>query len=148
MGPNKKWSCIAAPLCFPVEIRTPTKGTKNLCATVTPPEIACRGLEPLVSSVKGRHLNRSTNRPLTPKTGFEPVTVRLTAECSTAELLRNIHATSRTRTCGQLLRRQLLYPLSYGCITYLYRLLWGQNLPNGTTDPTIFYNSVCLSEQT
>jgi hypothetical protein len=22
----------------PVEIRTPTKGTKNLCATVTPPE--------------------------------------------------------------------------------------------------------------
>ena len=62
-GPNEKWGCNAAPLCFPVEIRTPTKGTKNLCATVTPPEIACRGLEPLVSSVKGRHLNRSTNRP-------------------------------------------------------------------------------------
>ncbi len=55
----------------PVEIRTPTKGTKNLCATVTPPEnikliipqIACRGIEPLVSSVKGTHLNHSTNRP-------------------------------------------------------------------------------------
>ena len=60
----------------PVKIRTSTKGTKNLCATVTPPEninliiphyLACRGIEPLVSSVKGRHLNHSTNRPyLTP----------------------------------------------------------------------------------
>ena len=56
---------------FPVEIRTPIKGTKNLCPTIERPEItkslyhriACRGIEPLVSSVKGRHLNHSTNRP-------------------------------------------------------------------------------------
>ena len=44
-----------------------------------------------VTAVKGPCLNRLTNGPyLTPRAGFEPATLRLTAECSTAELSRTI----------------------------------------------------------
>ena len=39
--------------------------------------------------MKGRCLNRLTTEPYTPRVGFEPTTLRLTAECSTAELSRN-----------------------------------------------------------
>ena len=41
------------------------------------------------TAVKGRCLNRLTNGPLAPQVGFEPTTYRLTAGCSTTELLRN-----------------------------------------------------------
>ena len=39
--------------------------------------------------MKGRCLNRLTNGPKTPQVGLEPTTLRLTAECSAIELLRN-----------------------------------------------------------
>ena len=53
------------------------------------------GIRTRVTAVKGRCLNRLTNGPfylknkLAPQVGFEPTTARLTAECSTTELLRN-----------------------------------------------------------
>ena len=50
-----------------------------------------------VTAVKGRCLNRLTMEPQylfsyekTPRVGLEPTTTRLTAECSTIELSRNI----------------------------------------------------------
>ena len=46
-----------------------------------------------VTAVKGRCLNRLTMEPKkkkTPRVGLEPTTTRLTAECSTIELSRNI----------------------------------------------------------
>ena len=46
-----------------------------------------------VTAVKGRCLNRLTTEPdfkLTPRAGLEPATLRLTAECSTIELSRNV----------------------------------------------------------
>ena len=39
--------------------------------------------------MKGWCLNHSTKGPLAPQAGFEPATFRLTAGCSTVELLRN-----------------------------------------------------------
>ena len=53
-----------------------------------------------VTAVKGRCLNRLTMEPKkkkTPRVGLEPTTTRLTAECSTIELSRNIslHLTKR-----------------------------------------------------
>ena len=53
-----------------------------------------------VTAVKGRCLNRLTMEPQylfsyekTPRVGLEPTTTRLTAECSTIELSRNIYLT-------------------------------------------------------
>ncbi len=48
------------------------------------------GTRTRVTAVKGRCLNRLTNGPLAPQVGFEPTTYRLTAGCSTTELLRNV----------------------------------------------------------
>ena len=47
------------------------------------------GIRTRVTAVKGRCLNPLTNGPQTPRVGFEPTTLRLTAGCSTAELSRN-----------------------------------------------------------
>ena len=67
-----------------------------------------------VIAVKGRCLNRLTKGPymnerkkriwvihirllsMAPQVGFEPTAYRLTAECSTVELLRNINASQRS----------------------------------------------------
>ena len=51
---------------------------------------------------------------MAPRVGFEPTTLRLTAECSTAELSRNIcGGAKRIRTAGLLSAIQALYHLSY-----------------------------------
>jgi hypothetical protein len=50
-------------------------------------------------------------------TGIEPVPYRLKVYTLPTELTTRIESTpSTTRTCDRLLRRQMLYPLSYGCI--------------------------------
>ena len=50
-----------------------------------------KGIWTPVTAVKGRCLNRLTMEPKkAPRVGLEPTTLRLTAECSTIELSRNI----------------------------------------------------------
>jgi hypothetical protein len=59
------------------------------------------GIRTRVTAVKGRCLNRLTNGPkLAPQVGFEPTTYRLTAGCSTTELLRNDLAWQRPILTG------------------------------------------------
>ena len=55
------------------------------CALVT-----CTGFEPVNAAVKGRCVKPLHQQAISmaPETGFEPVTNRLTAGCSTAELFR------------------------------------------------------------
>ncbi len=61
------------------------------------------GIRTRVTAVKGRCLNRLTNGPkLAPQVGFEPTTYRLTAGCSTTELLRNDLAWQRPILTGEI----------------------------------------------
>ena len=70
-------------------IWTGDRGVADLCLTtwLWRHNDPC-GIRTRVTAVKGRCLNPLTNGPWTPRVGFEPTTLRLTAGCSTAELSR------------------------------------------------------------
>ena len=67
-----------------------------------PTRLAVRmALQSFRKAQKARNLRRKLRAHLAPQVGFEPTTLRLTAECSAVELLRNIGMRRRSSLPGR-----------------------------------------------
>ena len=71
------------------------------------------GIEPVISSVTGRHVNRYTNAPDGADEGNRTLVSTLARSRSTIELHLHNGVLEPIRTADRPLRRRMLYPLSY-----------------------------------
>ena len=71
------------------------------------------GIEPVISSVTGRHVNRYTNAPAGADEGNRTLVSTLARSRSTIELHLHNGVLEPIRTADRPLRRRMLYPLSY-----------------------------------
>ena len=71
------------------------------------------GIEPVISSVTGRHVNRYTNAPAGADEGNRTLVSTLARSRSTIELHLQNGVLEPIRTADRPLRRRMLYPLSY-----------------------------------